>query len=337
MRRLLSCLCAAGVLAVFVAGCTGDGDGEGAGPRATDAGDGPAGSTTTGARPAGPTAAELCSGAQPAPVAPVVAHASLTETSGIATSRTNEGVLWAHNDSGGAPEVFAVGGDDGADLGRWALQGAEATDWEDMATGPAPGGETGDREGDGAATLYLGDIGDNNAQRQEITVYRAPEPAVGARGGGTITGVEALRLSYADGPRDAETLLADPATGDLFVVSKQWDGGPTGVYRVPADADPGTPVVMARVADVAGLPIQLVTGGDVAQDGSLIVLRTYLGVLVWDRRPDETVGEALARQPCTAPAAAEPQGEAVALATDNRGYVTISEGGNPPIHWFRLP
>ena len=38
--------------------------------------------------------------------------------------------------------------------------------------------------------------------------------------------VEALTLTYADGPRDAEALLADPVSGDLFVVSKQLVGRP---------------------------------------------------------------------------------------------------------------
>jgi hypothetical protein len=337
---------------VVVAACSGGGSSD---RRASDRADGAGRSDRDGpstTEPAGPTAAELCGSARPAATTPTVGAADLTETSGIATSLANGGVLWAHNDSGGRPEVFAIGVEDGADRGRWAVAGAEARDWEDMAAGPAPGGP-GDGPGDGGnerpGVLYLGDIGDNEAQRLGITVYVAAEPTVpagaaGAAGsagsaGGTITDVQALDLTYADGPRDAETLLADPVSGDLFVVSKQWDGNPTGVYRVPAGAvrDPDAPVVMEREGDVAGLPVQLVTGGDVARDGSLVALRTYLGVLLWDRRPGETVPEALRRPPCGAPAALEPQGEAIAFAADGRGYVTISEGQSPPIHRFALP
>jgi hypothetical protein len=155
--------------------------------------------------------------------------------------------------------------------------------------------------------------------------------------GGDLAGAAALTLTYADGPRDAEALLADPRTGDLFVVTKQWGGGPAGVYRIPADADPGTSTRMERAADVGGSDGRLITGGDVSPDGSVVGLRTYTEVLLWDRGPGQTVPEALAGQPCTAPSAAEPQGESLALAADGRGYLTVSEGANPPLHAFRLP
>jgi len=38
--------------------------------------------------------------------------------------------------------------------------------------------------------------------------------------------------------------------------------------------------------------------------------------------------------PCEAPSAIEPQGEAIAFDRDGRGYTTISEGANPPLHHF---
>lgn len=344
MRRLAKCVLVAGLVAV--AACSGGGSSDRGGSDRADGADRSDRDDPSTTKPAGPPAAELCGSARPAATTPTVRAADLTETSGIATSRAGDDLLWAHNDSGGGPEVFAIGIEDGADRGRWDVAGAEAWDWEDMAAGPAPAGP-GDGPGDAGdeppGVLYLGDIGDNDAQRLGITVYVAAEPAEAAEAAeatrGTITDVQALDLTYADGPRDAETLLADPVSGDLFVVSKQWDGSPTGVYRVPAGAvrAPDAPVVMEREGEVAGLPVQLVTGGDVAPDGSLVALRTYPGVLLWDRRAGETVPEALSRPPCGAPAALEPQGEAIAFAADGRGYVTISEGESPRIHRFELP
>ena len=320
MLRPLAVAVAAAVLA---AACSG-GDGE------DPASEPPASTTTT--EPPAPAAAELCAGARPVdPVAAArVAQPALVEVSGLATSRTQPGLLWAHNDSGGGAEVFALG-EDGSDRGRWTVAGAAARDWEDMARGPG----TADGDPD---VLYLGDIGDNAAQRPEVVVYRAAEPEVppGAVGG-EIAGAEALTLTYADGPRDAEALLADPVTGDLWVVSKEWAGGPAGAYRVPAGAEAGAPVAMAREGDVAGSAGALVTGGDISPDGSVVALRTYTAVLLWDRAPGQTVAEALAGPSCTAPSAAEPQGEALALAADGRGYVTVSEGANPQVNVFRLP
>jgi hypothetical protein len=314
----------------WLAGCGGDGgDGDDRGDGSEDAEDS---STTPSDRAGGSggvTAEELCDGAAEAGDAATVAAEDLTETSGIAASRQSDGVVWAHNDSGGEPEVFAIG-PDGSDRGRVRLDGAEAFDWEDMALGAGPGG---------ADHLYLGDIGDNDAVRDEVVVYRLAEPAVPAGGlpAGTTAAAEVLTLTYADGPRDAETLLADPSTGDLFVVGKTWDAGSVGVYRIPADAAPGNPVAMERVGEVPALAGEMVTGGDVSVDGSLVALRTYFGVQVWDRGPGQTVADALAGEPCEAPAPLEVQGEALAFTPDGRGYVTIAEGGSPRVHRFHLP
>jgi hypothetical protein len=329
-RTWCSAVLVAGLLA---AGCSGSGDDDSDGGDGAN-GDAGGGSTTTTAATTttsqGTTAAELCADAVLDPSSPEVAEGDLTEISGVAASRLSPGVLWVHNDSGGDPEVFAVGLD-GAARGRYALEGAEAVDWEDMALGPGEGGDA----------LYLGDIGDNESQRDDITVYRVAEPAVaeGDAGDQSLGDVQALTLTYADGARDAETLLADPTTGDLFVVSKQWDGGPAGVYRIPADAPEGAEaaVTMERVADAAVPSGELPTGGDISADGTLIAVRTYQSVLLWERAPDQTVGEALTGEPCKAAATSEMQGEAVALLSEGDAYVTISEGQNPPIHRFTLP
>jgi hypothetical protein len=339
MRRPgLSVVVVALGLGLALAACSGSGSGDDAGDR----GDGAGGSTTTGAAPAttttlpAVTAARLCADTELGAAPATVAEPDLTEISGVVASRQSPGVLWMHNDSGGDPEVFAVG-TDGAPRGRYALAGAEARDWEDIALGPGPD--------EGVDDLYLGDIGDNTSQRSDVTVYRVAEPAVaeGDAGGQSLDGVAALTLTYADGARDAETLLSDPVTSDLFVVSKQWDGAPAGVYRIPADVAGtagGASATMERVAD-AGVPSgELATGGDISADGSLIAIRTYQGVLLWDRAPDQTVGEALAGEPCEAAATSELQGEAVAFLADGPdgpAYVTVSEGQNPPINRFALP
>ncbi len=85
------------------------------------------------------------------------------ELSGLVLS--GDGVLWTLNDSGGAPQVLAL-----SRTGRLrsavTVAGATNVDWEDIAIR--------------GRTLYVGDIGDNQAQRPEIAVYRFGEPAAGA-------------------------------------------------------------------------------------------------------------------------------------------------------------
>ena len=72
--------------------------------------------------------------------------------------------------------VFAVSADRRAARAIYALDGATAIDWEDIAIGPGPQAET--------PYLYVGDIGDNAERRPNIVVYRVAEPKV-VGGGGT--------------------------------------------------------------------------------------------------------------------------------------------------------
>ena len=102
----------------------------------------------------------------------VIGHvddSAATELSGLVASRTQAGVLWTHNDSGDSARVIGIRLD-GRSLGSFPVTGAQAQDWEDIATGP---GRTA-----GRAYLYAGDIGDNLEQRSTIVIYRFPEPDV---------------------------------------------------------------------------------------------------------------------------------------------------------------
>ncbi len=81
------------------------------------------------------------------------------------------------------------------------------------------------------------------------------------------------------------------------------------------------------------------TGADITEDGSLIALRTYGSVWLFDRSPGASVAEALSGEPCEGGAEAETQGESVGFLPPETGdpdepirYVTVSEGRNPPVN-----
>src|SRR6185369_14434409 len=114
----------------------------------------------------------------------------IAESSGLAAATREPAVWFTHNDSGDVARVFAVGAD-GRTLATYRLAGAEAIDWEDMAAAPAA---------DGTPTLWLADIGDNDARRDSVTVYAAPEPLVRRGGDGTerTLPATAYRLRYPD-------------------------------------------------------------------------------------------------------------------------------------------
>lgn len=271
----------------------------------------------------GASTAPSPSGYQPFTVLATVTDPAIGESSGLAASRRNPGLVWTHNDSGDEPLVFCLDLQGGS-CGRWLVAGAQAFDWEDMAAGPGPR--------DGEHYLYLGDIGDNIDQRSEIVVYRIPEPAAVARTAtqtspATTAPAEALRLRYPDGPHNAEALLVHPATGDVYVVSK--DAQSAKVFKAAAPLEASKPVTMAQVGTIrlgtATRGLEVVTGADISPDGRRVAVSTYAqgyelelvagGVFddIWSQRP--------------VPVALGPrlQGESVAYRLDGRALLTTSE------------
>jgi hypothetical protein len=271
----------------------------------------------------------------------IVASDAIKEASGIAASRRVNDVWWVHNDSGDTARVFAIG-TNGQTLGEYALSGATAIDWEDIALGPGPTR--------GTSYLYVGDIGDNARARTSVQVYRVPEPLVDPANPlsapATLTDVATINLRYPDGAHDAEGLIVDPTTHDLFVVTKDLAGGVAQVFRAPASAPTdGSTTTMTQVATVSLGALQGVTAADVTPAGDVVALRTYFGVFLYPRTAGTTLGQAFSQPACAGAAppisggwpGSEPQGEALGFTRDGRGYVTLSEGVHPPLHRFVAP
>lgn len=272
------------------------------------AGSGPGSQEPAGSPPAAMATRSTLLGAVPAPV---------NEASGLAASRTNPGVVWTHNDSGGAASLYALGSD-GAIRATASLTGATNRDWEDMARGPGPAGSP--------DWLYVGDIGDNGAVHGSVRVYRVAEPGLdGVPAGGSIAVAPSgyVNLVFPDGARDAEALVVDPASGELFLITKRETR--SRVYRVPAPSFTGETVTLAYERE---LGYNFVTAADACPDGRTVLVRTYVGL---DAYVGSSVASALASAPSPRLVEAEPQGETVAAAPDCEGYYTLSEGPAQPL------
>jgi hypothetical protein len=218
-------------------------------------------------------------------------------------SRRQPGVLWVHEDSGGGARVYAIR-TNGRLVASVELDGADALDWEDIAIGPGPS--------PGGDFLYVADIGDNDARRRTVTVYRFPEPALDA----TEAAATAIRLRYPHGPHDAEALLVDPDRGTLVVLTKGLLGA--GIYTAP----PAGGTLRRR----GTLPVfGAVTAADVSAGGDLVAVRTYLDVSVWRRSATQGIAAALRSRRCSTPLA-EGQGEALTFSSTGRALFAISEG-----------
>ncbi len=255
----------------------------------------------------------------------LVTNPAIVESSGLAASRRNANVLWLHNDRGDTARVFAISSS-GATIATYLLDGAEANDWEDIAVGPGPIG--------GTSYVYVGDIGDNSANRDTLEIYRFAEPEVTASAAEvTLSNVERLEFRYPGGQgENAETLLVDPTNGDLFVVSKS-DTGEARVYQARPPFVPLRRTTMTLVTTLQFGTAPLIgdtsaTGGDISPAGDLIAIRSYDSAYAWRRPVGTTVQEAFATAPCSLPVRTEAQGEAFAFFSDGTGYFTLSEGTN---------
>lgn len=251
----------------------------------------------------------------------------LSEISGLVGSHALPGTLWVHNDSGDSARFFAIS-TAGALQGTYSLVGATATDWEDMAIGPRAGG---------GKSLYFADIGDNNLNRSEVSIYRTAEPLSAA--GGTIDAAnyERLRLQYPDGPQNAESFLVDPISGDLFIISK---GSTAKIYRAPADSFAASQPVMLTALGGLGTAVPTATAADISPDGSLILVRNYFTTArLFQRGPGQSVGDALLGPGAMVGLAGETQGEALGWAADGSGFYTTSEflnSSSQPIYFYAV-
>ena len=254
-----------------------------------------------------------------APTSTGTEPSSLTELSGLVASRKNPGVLYAHNDSG-SNSTLIVMSDTAAPLGQIVLSNVTAVDWEDVAVGPC----------DAGTCIFVGEIGDNNLAYASRAVYRFAEPSISPTTpiGTQMVTADALTFVYPDGRHNAETLLVDPTSGDIFVVTKV-SNVPATVYRLPKPFTPGTQATLEKVGDLS-LPgsAGLVTGGDVHPCGTRMLIRTYPTIYEFKLAAGQPFSSIFATPgtPVSTPTQdQESKGEGVTYAADGVGYFTASE------------
>ncbi|MEZ5175390.1 MAG: hypothetical protein R2823_04210 [Acidimicrobiia bacterium] len=250
-----------------------------------------------------------------------IGNPALVEASGLAVSRTTEGVLWSHNDSRDGPRLYAFG-IDGTDLGIFDLPGSFAFDWEDMAAGP-------DADGEGSF-LYVGDIGDNFDIRDGIVALHRVEDLDPTSLDGRFPSSEPLAFEYPDGVHNAEAFFIDPIDPAVYIITKDREEARVyrGALRVGEPRTVLEPVITLRLGAE-------VSGADMSPDGSLIAMRGYRTVWMWHRARGSTVADTLSREPCEAPSPDERQGEAITIDADHT-YFTVSEGATPVIYAVRI-
>ncbi len=243
----------------------------------------------------------------------VLTDAGLIEASGLAPSKQNPGYLWTEEDSGNPNQIQLLDGT-GKIVARYTLTGFPNQDWEDIAVGPGPE--------PGKSYVYLAEIGDNKLRYPTKTIYRFPEPTLAGKSlpvSENITAPDVISLSLPDGPKNAEAILVDQVTLDLYILSKE---DRSVLYKATYPQSLTQTTVMQRLL---AMPFDQVTSAGISPDNREILIRTYGQVFRYLRQAGESVVDALKRAPRLIPIANEPQGEAIGWAADGSGYYTTSE------------
>jgi hypothetical protein len=84
----------------------------------------------------------------------------LYESSGLAITAQNK--IWSHNDAGNENKLYCVN-TTGELLRTITITNVTNTDWEDLAV-------------DNLKRIYIADVGNNNNDRQNLAIYRIPDP-----------------------------------------------------------------------------------------------------------------------------------------------------------------
>jgi hypothetical protein len=250
---------------------------------------------------------------------------TITESSGIAASRRSQNLFWTHNDSGDEPLLYAFDRT-GKARATFAVRGATAIDWEDLASGPGQAGPV----------LYVGDMGDNARKRKDCVVYRLMEPVIGSASPHDVRDTqpaERLPFRYPDGRHNAETLMVHPQSGDIYIVTK--NEKPPVVYRFPRPLTPGRRVTLERVAALPGIS-PVLTAGDIAPEGRRFIVRDYLIAFEYRLPAGAPFASIFGRKPVACSLARERQGEAIAYRRDGQAVLTTSEGRPAPLNEMAL-
>ena len=232
----------------------------------------------------------------------------IDEASGIADSRINEASLWVHQD-GGNPADLHLLHYNGTYLKKIHLKGTGNRDWEDMALAPGPGNNT--------MYIYLADIGDNSLKHEVYSIYRFPEPAGSVD---TIAKVEKLDFKYPDGSHDAEAMIVDDDSKDIYIITKNDPGAI--LYKIPFNQSTSgiTTAIKVLTFSFSGA-----VSAAVSPDRKEIIVKTYSHLYYWKQKQAGSPEALLKEAPQMLAYEIEPQGEAICFRKDNSGFFTLSE------------
>ncbi len=267
----------------------------------------------------------------------------LVECSGMDTSLAADNLIWAINDNGHGPFIYALR-IDGRSMGRVLVVGAQNRDWEGLDT----------FFWQGRPMILIADFGDNQEQHDTHTLYIVEEPELEGKRYSESSAVKlAWRIvfSYPVHKHDAEGVSVDAAGGKVLILTKH--DNPPLLFELPL-IPPDYPIVANKVAAVRQIPPpsdedllqkngkyrSQPTALDLSPDGRQAVVLTYKHAYIFNRESHDSWAAALSGHPETVPLPLPQdrsdfrQREAICFVAGSRALLITSEGHGAGI--FRL-
>jgi hypothetical protein len=245
-----------------------------------------------------------------------IRSSEITESSGLAASNRSAGHFWTHNDSGDGPKLYAFNAH-GERTGSVTLEGAQAIDWEDMASFV---------DGD-SRRLIVADVGDNRSQRAHVTLYLLDEPDPLRHA--STSAYQEIKISYPDGPHDCEAIAVDVRHRQIWFVVKSLLPLAS-IYSMPLpdrEDDLSSSETLVTLSYRGSLIAGAITGMDIDVKTGDVYLVNYLQCMRFLAPPRNSAGAWTTQVPEIFPLPKMKQIEAVAV--DGDGHVWVTSEGLP--------
>ncbi len=259
----------------------------------------------------------------------------LVECSGMDTSSATSNLIWAINDSGDGPFIYALRYD-GSSMGRLRVIGANNRDWEGLDT----------FMWQNRPMILIADFGDNQEKYASHILYIIEEPRCDDQGFTDDAVVEIawrIEFSYPGRNHDAEGVAVDVESGKVLILTKR--DNPPVLYELPLIPQKDH-AVAKKITTVAHIPPPTTedsrqkhgkyrsqpTALDISPDGSQAVVLTYKHAYLYTRQNSYAWSEVFNEHPTTIALPLPEdfidlrQREAICFTPDGKSLIVTSEG-----------
>jgi hypothetical protein len=246
------------------------------------------------------------------PTSTIVSHIAderIRESSGLAYSVKYPDLAYTMNDSNNRSVVYAIQVSTGRVVGQVDLDDFDLEDPESIAV---------DRQG----RLWLGDLGDNDGERGDVSILAFDEPGPGKK---EPRGLQRFPVALQGGPKNVEGMMVYPSTRQVFLINKA-EGGSGTLYVLPQSLRSGERNVATNLR--RQMPAQ-VTDAAFTPDGRYALVKTVTGVVAYDVRTWKPINSF--RTPGL------DKGESLTVEPGGRSILLGSEGDDSPIVRMTLP